>query len=48
MDKERNLEPNKVPFFLDFAFTLPEGVEIESNCKTRDSVTWGEHPSDDD
>lgn len=36
------------PFFLDFAFELPEGVTIESNVQARDCTTWGESPTDDD
>lgn len=43
-------EIKNIPFFMDFAFELPEGVEIESNLHARDTITWGipPIPSDDD
>lgn len=39
---------DNVPFFLDFAFELPENVVIESKTQIRDCTTWGDAGCDDD
>lgn len=36
------------PFFLDFAFELPAGLELEASTQARDCVTWGTAGCDDD
>jgi hypothetical protein len=36
------------PFFLDFAFRLPPGVEIETSKQVKDCTSWGEASCDDD
>lgn len=36
------------PFFMDFAFKLPTGVEIETGNQSKDCVTWGDRGCDDD
>jgi len=38
----------EIPFFLDFVFELPAGVEIESKTQVCDCVTWGVTGTDDD
>jgi hypothetical protein len=43
-----NKTQTDTPFFLDFAFELPEGVTVESNTQARDCTTWGVAPTDDD
>ena len=41
-------QKNDTPFFLDFAFEVPENVEIESGNMGQDCVTWGQGGCDDD
>lgn len=41
-------ERDLVPFFMDFAFELPKGLEIESAAQANDCVTWGVGGCDDD
>lgn len=36
------------PFFLDFAFKLPPGVEVETSKQAKDCTSWGEAACDDD
>jgi hypothetical protein len=42
------LANENTPFFLDFAFEVPEHLEIESGNIGGDCVTWGEGGCDDD
>lgn len=39
---------DNIPFFMDFAFELPKGVQIESKTQIRDCVTWDVSGCDDD
>lgn len=43
-----DLQFKQIPFFMDFAFELPQGVEIESNSQGGDCITWSEAGCDDD
>lgn len=41
-------ETTETPLFLDFAFEVPEHVEIEQGNRSQDCVSWGAAGCDDD